>query len=366
MSEIVEPNVENTPGEAEASAADRGRPAIWAILPAWLRASLTDRVWLAVVVLVAALAIFLPAQVTPSLQFTGDSLTLIWPFLAFSVLAAAWLQAAGANHLIAKAVSGSPAVAILLAAAVGALSPFCSCGVVPLIAGLLSAGVPLSAVMAFWVSSPLMDPEQFILMVPLLGIEFTLAKTATAILLGLGAGGLVYTLDRAGFLQNVLREDFSAGCASRNVLTGKVLWAFWREPERRAHFKREALGVALFLLKWLTLAFLLESLMVAYLSPDFVASYFGRGAAAIPLAAIIGVPAYLNGFAAIPLLAQLLDSGMAPGAGLAFLVGGGVTSIPAAMAVFALVKKQIFALYLLIALTGALIAGYLYQAWVLL
>jgi len=52
---------------------------------------------------------------------------------------------------------------------------------------------------------------------------------------------------------------------------------------------------------------------------------------------------------------------MAPGAGLAFLVAGGVTSIPAAIAVFALVKRAVFALY--IALAGSFAAGLLFQLW---
>ena len=35
------------------------------------------------------------------------------------------------------------------AALFGSLSPFCSCGVIPIVAGLLGIGVPLAPVMAF-------------------------------------------------------------------------------------------------------------------------------------------------------------------------------------------------------------------------
>ena len=45
--------------------------------------------------------------------------------------------------------------------------------------------------------------------------------------------------------------------------------------------------------------------------------------------------------------------GYAAGRGLAFLVAGGVTSIPAAIAVFALVKRPVFALYVSFALIGS-------------
>ena len=38
---------------------------------------------------------------------------------------------------------------IAAAALFGSLSPFCSCGVIPIVAGLLGVGVPLAPVMAF-------------------------------------------------------------------------------------------------------------------------------------------------------------------------------------------------------------------------
>ena len=57
----------------------------------------------------------------------------------------------------------------------------------------------------------------------------------------------------------------------------------------------------------------------------------------------------MNGYAVIPLVAGLMESGMAPGPALAFMTAGAVTSIPAAIAVFALVKCPVFLWYLLLA-----------------
>ena len=50
---------------------------------------------------------------------------------------------------------------VILAALFGALSPFCLCGVIPLVVGLLSAGVPLAPVMAFWIVSSLMVTDVY-------------------------------------------------------------------------------------------------------------------------------------------------------------------------------------------------------------
>ena len=63
--------------------------------------------------------------------------------------------------------------------------------------------------------------------------------------------------------------------------------------------------------------------MMAYLPADAVVSAVGGGSAfAIPLAAVVGVPAYLNGYAAIPLISGLLEMGMSGGAALAFAAAG--------------------------------------------
>ena len=332
-----------------------------------------DRVWLSLAVFFAGLAAVLPEQAGRSAAFTLDAFVRISPFLIASVILAAGLKAAGADRLIGARVSGSQIRAILLAAGAGAFSPFCSCAVVPLIAALLAAGVPIPVVMAFWVSSPLMDPEMFILMWVQLGLGFTLAKTAAAFGLGLAAGLATLAAQGAGWFTAPLRAGLGrAGCGSggcESDLPGPVAprWAFWREPERWATFTAESRVMGLFLAKWLLLAFALESLMVAWLPPETVVAYLGGGDAwAIPLAVIVGVPAYLNGFAAIPLVGELMALGMDPGAALAFLVAGGVTSLPAAMAVFALVKRSLFLWYLAVALLGSLAVGAGYQAWLAL
>jgi uncharacterized membrane protein YraQ (UPF0718 family) len=328
-----------------------------------------DRVVLAFAAAIALLLVFDPAQARASLFFTLDSLRFIAPFLAASVLIAASAKATGADAHIARLLHGSPAATIAVAALFGALSPFCSCGVVPVVAALLGAGVPLAPVMAFWIASPIMDPEMFILTAAVLGLPFALAKTAAAIGMGLLAGFATHALAGRPSFAAPLRIGAATGCGSSCGGTAKptepapIVWKFWPVPDRRAVFATEARAAGWFLGKWLTLAFLAESLMIAWIPGETVAAWLG-GAAwwAIPAAALAGIPAYLNGFAAIPTVAALIDLGMAPGAALTFMVAGAVTSIPAAMAVFALARRPVFLWYLALGLAGALVSGVLYQA----
>jgi len=325
-----------------------------------------EKVWLVSAGILTLLFIFAPQLGITTIGFVAQNLANVAPFLALSVGIAAYAGATGADGLIARAFTGSPMVMILIAAAVGGLSPFCSCGVIPLIAALLAMGVPLSAVMAFWLASPVMDPSMFILTTGLLGFEFAIAKTLAALSLGVLGGLTVHFLSRSGALSDPLREGVgNGGCGGAKVRTAQpVVWKFWSDPARNAKFWREGIKTTFFLAKWLTLAFILESLMLAWLPADLVARALGgTGLAPIGIATLVGVPAYLNGYAALPLVSGLIGQGMAPGAGLAFLVAGGVSSLPAAIAVWALVKKEVFLLYLGIALAGSFAIGLLFQLW---
>ncbi len=335
---------------------------------AFLRRLWSDhRVWFATAAIVTTLTLFNPAQGAQSIGFTARALLETAPYLFLSIGLAAYAGATGADGLIARAFTGAPVMMILIAAAFGGLSPFCSCGVIPLIAALLAMGVPLSAVMAFWLASPVIDPSMFALTVGVLGFEFAVAKTLAAIGLGLFGGYVTLALTRSGAFADPLREGVgNGGCGASSVRNPKPpVWAFWRDAERRKKFARTASTTTLFLAKWLTLAFVLESLMIAFVPADLVArAVGGEGIGSILTATLVGVPAYLNGYAALPLVSGLVEQGMAPGAGLAFLVAGGVTSLPAAIAVWALAKRSVFFLYIAFALSGSLVSGLLFQAWV--
>ena len=322
-----------------------------------------DRVALAIVAILAALALVVPPQALASLRFTAASLLEVAPFLLLSVGVAAYAKASGADNLIARAFTGRQGVMVVFAALMGALSPFCSCGVIPLIAALLAIGVPLPPVMAFWLASPLMDPSMFVLTAGTLGTDFALFKTAAAVGIGLLGGFGTLALMSAGWFAEPLRAGIGGGgCAGGKVRAPKpVRWSFWREPARRGTFARNGLDNALFLGKWLALAFLLESLMLAWVPADLVASTVGGGGWLPVLGAtLVGVPAYLNGYAALPLVGGLIEQGMAPGAGMAFLLAGGVTSIPAAIAVYALARPPVFLAYLAFAFLGSLAAGLIF------
>ena len=322
-----------------------------------------DRVWATSILIVLLTAVFARSVLSGILGFTLEALAETSIYILFATLLIAGLKATGAEAVVSGAFQGREIRMVLFASILGGLAPFCSCEVIPLIAALLAAGVPLSAIMAFWLSSPIMDPPMFVITMSALGPDFAVGKTAAAVGFGLFGGACTMVLCRSGLFAGQLRADVSTGCCGTNPFAGRPVWKFWREPERRVQFRETARWNLLFLLKWMTLAYLLEALLIEFVPSHLVASLLGGdGVGPVLLGALVGAPAYLNGYAAVPVVAGMVEQGMSQGAAMAFVLAGSVTCIPAAIAVCALVKHRVFVAYLGFAFSASLIAGLLWGA----
>lgn len=359
------------------------------------------------------------------LDFVLDSFLHVWPYLLLSIPLAVGVKMSGASRHIKRALDGHPATAILLAVSVGAFSPFCSCGVIPVVASLLLAGVPLAPVMGFWIASPSMDPEIFFLSVASLGWKLAIWRLGATLAVSLLGGFVTHLAQRAGWLgegylriteaatpapsfRPMVRERWlelkramsrlAAGrpaatvcCGATEAVTveleslspdsrtcgagpgfdsqesreaaGAQGGSCGREEtDRRTKLLRETVAATWMVGKFMALAFFFGALIEIYVPASWIAATLGaRNPLAILTATILGVPAYASNLTALPLVGGLLAQGMDPGAALAFLIAGPTTTLPAMAAVWGLVSRRVFALYVGLALAGALAFGVLYD-----
>ena len=126
------------------------------------------------------------------------------PFFLISITLSVLVHSLQLEGAIRRAFASKAGVAIVLATLVGAFSPFCSCTVVPVVAGLLASGVPLAPVMSFWIASPTMDPEILVLSAGILGWPLALTRLGATLLLSLAAGYATLALSRTSLLPQVL------------------------------------------------------------------------------------------------------------------------------------------------------------------
>jgi uncharacterized membrane protein YraQ (UPF0718 family) len=345
-------------------------------------------------------------------RFVAAAVWQVWPLFLISIILSVLIRMLKLDGVIRRAFNANVGTAIVLATLVGAFSPFCSCTVVPVIAGLLLSGVPLAPVMAFWIASPTMDPEIFTLSVGILGWPLALARLGATLVLSLAAGFITLALTNSGILAQVLpggkrrttaldtrpatANGPAPGMAGPLVLKvsgappmqqGAAYQAMavtnagacaactnaaaQREPGHFAsalaalrqidwrQFAYEVGRQSWLLGRWLLVAFLLEALITRYIPQRAIAGILGEGNIfAVPMAALIGVPLYLSNFTALPIVSGLLAQGMQPGAAIAFLIAGPVTTIPAMTAVYGVVHKRVFVLYLGLSLVGAMVLGF--------
>src|SRR5699024_1330749 len=98
-------------------------------------------------------------------------LTVLFIFISFLV---SWLQQKVTEDRI-KRVLDRPNKwsGYLYGTGLGALTPFCSCSTIPILAGLLSSKAPFGPSMSFLIASPLLNPVIVILLWTLLGWNLT-------------------------------------------------------------------------------------------------------------------------------------------------------------------------------------------------
>ena len=236
----------------------------------------------------------------------------------------------------------------------------------------------VSAVLSMWIS----NTATVALLLPVaLGILRSLSseiseqqsqRAAVFLLLGIaysasigGIGTLMFTA--TSWTQPVLRDNRLVhglgGCGAARS-HGGFESAIWRDQSRRKTFQREAWATTRLILICLIPAFAAEYWLNQFLAPDALGVYFGTGAwMAVPLAVIVGAPAYLDGYAALPLVRGLMDAGMGSGAAMAFLISGGVVSIWGAMAIFPVLRLKPFLLYLAFAVVGSMLAGWGFEVF---
>ncbi|MEL7258679.1 MAG: permease [Pseudomonadota bacterium] len=317
--------------------------------------------WGFCVAMLVGLGLTWPDHAMNTVKFVLSGLVAVAPIVIPGILLAAWIIASGADAHIALAFEGRTLRTVVAASLIGAITPVCGVTVLPLMAGLLAAGVPLAPIMAFWLSSPITDPAMLATTAATLGMSFAIGKTLAAFGLGLFGGLITAVFVKAPWALNALRDNrlarqlSVAKCGGDKTFNPKV----WQTAVRRRAFGKQFWATTRLILICLIPAFAAEYALKAALTPGALAAYVGEDQWwAIPAAVLVGAPAYIDGYAALPLTRGLIDNGMSKGAAMAFLVSGGVVSIWGAMAIAPVLKLKPFLLYLLLAVLGSLTAGY--------
>jgi len=285
-----------------------------------------------------------------------DLLGMLWPYLVAGILLTTLVKFyVSRDRLAGFFRDRTGGMSVVLAAFIGAASPLGSYVVIPLSAALLAAGVPLPPLMALMVASPLINPNLFMLTLGAMGPEMALARTVTAVLLGTAAGYLSYWM--------LLRREVSVTSLLRDRQPFAMATATAGSPDRTIKaFLRDLYRMSRYVSKYFFLAIVLAAAFKILINPSVIVRLFGDSLfLSVVLTTAAGVPFYVCGGAAIPVVQSLAELGMSKGAVLAFFISGPVTKVSNLVVLSAAFKPRLVLWYLMAGIGGALLFGLLYN-----
>lgn len=287
-------------------------------------------------------------------MFAFLTLELTLLFLAISYLVGV-LQLYISPSKIQSLLSAKHGKGYLLAAFLGAITPFCSCSTIPFLKGLLRAKAGFGTMMVFLFASPLLNPIIIGLFVATFGIKVSLFYFCVALLVSVLAG---YLLEQLGFEKYVKEQAYiepeaksaATSCCgkAKPVSKWKKVWqSTWGD------FKK--------VLPYLFAGIAIGSVIYGFIPAQWIATIANdNNPFAIPVAAVIGIPLYIRAEAVIPLSAVLAAKGMGLGAVMALIIGSAGASLTEVILLKSIFKNTMIIAFVTVILSMAMAAGYLY------
>lgn len=97
-----------------------------------------------------------------------------------------------------------------LAGACGSIVPICSCGIVPVLAGMVQAGIPLGPTMAFLIMAPMANIPTVILTAGILGWKLAIARVLGGFAIALGVSSVLsYWQSKERFLRRFIKLNIA-------------------------------------------------------------------------------------------------------------------------------------------------------------
>jgi hypothetical protein len=247
---------------------------------------------------------------------------------------------------------------MLLATGFGFVTPFCSCSTIPVLAGMMAAGIPIGVLTAFLFASPYPIEVGLIVLGPIFGWAFAIIFSATGALIAFLSGILIQALG----WQNQVKQMPAPAESSESTNTEAPLML---ESGFRIKVKRSILYAIGFLRKlglYIIVGTAVGALIYGFLPEALVVEYAGSSSLfAVPIGALIGVPLYVSIIPVIPIIYSLHLKGVSAGAVIAFLITATAISPPELMMLSGLFKKKFLIAFVLIMIIGAIATGYLFN-----
>ena len=236
------------------------------------------------------------------------------------------------------------AISYMLGTVFGAMTPFCSCSTIPILAGLLNSKVPFGPAMSFLIASPLMNPLMVFMLWALLGWKVAVVYFVVLAIFSILTGLVFSKMNLAESYKgvNVKGDGFFANKhGSRFKQALNDAWAFLYP-----------------MLPYLLIGVFIGAFIYGFVPETFVTKYAsGDGVISVFIASVIGIPMYIRPETMLPIAEALVSKGMSLGTVVALIIGGAGASIPEVVLLSKLFKKKFVVSFVIAILVVAIVTG---------
>jgi len=244
-----------------------------------------------------------------------------------------------------------------LAAALGVMTPFCSCSSVPLFIGFVSAGIPLGVTFSFLIAGPMVGPVGLGLLYALVGWKIGTMYLVFGFSIATLAGWAMGRMGLERYLQDWVRE-IHAGATWDDVPDERLtLIDRFRIGLEQV---REIVGKVWI---WVVVGIAVGAVIHGFVPEAAMLKIMGKEAWwSVPAAVVVGVPMYTNVAGVIPIVEALLGKGAALGTTLAFMMSVVALSLPEMLILKQVLTYRLIAIFIAVVAAGILATGFLFNA----
>ncbi len=307
----------------------------------------------------------LPAtgKLADAVHFFIEDVTKIYALLAVMIYVIALLRASLNVERVRDFLAGKKrGLGYLLGSSFGAITPFCSCSSIPVFLGFTSAGIPVGITMAFLLTSPLINEVAVLLLMGLLGWQFTVFYVVVGMAVGILGGWFLDTIHAERWLQSFAAKALAQATQRNASTTVPVEARKLTLQERHTFAKAEALDIFSRVWKWVIVGVGLGAALHGFIPDGWLAQHLGEGQWwSVPAAVVLGIPLYSNATGVIPVMESLITNGLPVGTTLAFSMSTVAASFPEFILLKQVMQWRLLATVFAMLLVSFTLVGWLFN-----
>ncbi len=259
--------------------------------------------WLATQIVSAVMGISVESPLGSSLHFFFYDVPKVLTLLVVISFVIGILQSFISPEKVRHFLEGKHNLAgNIMAAMLGAITPFCSCSAVPLFIGFLRAGVPLGVTFSYLISAPMVDAVAVFLLWSLFGLKATLIYVAFGVGLATLAGFIMGKLKLEKWVEpSILKlQQLHQPTDMDTADKSSIPLISWRERISESQFQTVEILKSVWL--YVVIGIAIGAGIHGYVPMALISQWAGRdNPFSVLVATLIGVPLYTNVAGVLPI-----------------------------------------------------------------